>query len=226
MSVVVAGSRALVVGDSGGIGAALAQALRARRVSVTGLSRTRDGLDITDPTSVEANMGRLDGPFDLIIIATGILAPAGKTPEKSLAAIEADTMAKMFAANATGPALLLRHAPRLLDPASPSVVAALTARVGSIADNKTGGWYAYRASKAAANQIVRGAAIEIARKRKHACVVALHPGTVDTPFTAAYAGHAKQPAADAAQNLLRIIDGLRTDQTGRFFDWAGHSVPW
>jgi NAD(P)-dependent dehydrogenase (short-subunit alcohol dehydrogenase family) len=193
---------------------------------VTGLSRSADGLDVTDPVSVDRVLGALDGPFDLIVVASGILAPDGHAPEKSLDAIDAGVMARTLAVNAIGPALILRHAPRLLPRDGRSVVAVLTARVGSIGDNRMGGWYSYRASKAAANQIVHGAAIEIGRKRKEAVVVALHPGTVATAFTADYPGHRKVTPDEAAANLLRVIDGLTPAQSGGFFDWAGEEVPW
>lgn len=133
---------------------------------------------------------------------------------------------RVLAVNTIGPALVLRHVPRLLPRHGRAVVAVLTARVGSIGDNGMGGWYAYRASKAAANQIVRTAAIEIGRTHKAAAIVALHPGTVATPFTRAYPKHRKLPPQSAAENLLRVIDGLGPAHSGRFFDWAGKEVPW
>ena len=218
--------RALIVGASGGIGQALAAGLNARGVAVTGLSRRADGLDVTDQASVTRAMGRLDGVFDLVVVATGILAPEGGAPEKSLSAIDAAAMARVMAVNAIGPALILREVPRLLPRDGRSVVAVLTARVGSIGDNALGGWYAYRASKAAANQIVRTAAIEIGRKRKEAVVVALHPGTVETRFTEGYPGHRKVSASEAAGNLLAVIGGLTPAQSGGFFDYSGAEVPW
>jgi NAD(P)-dependent dehydrogenase (short-subunit alcohol dehydrogenase family) len=218
--------RALIIGASGGIGAALSRALAGRGAEVRGLSRSTHGLDVADQASVDRVLGALDGPFDLILVASGILAPEGHGPEKSLDAIDAAVMARTLAVNAIGPALVLRHAPRLLPREGRSVAAVLTARVGSIGDNRMGGWHSYRASKAAANQIVHGAAIEIGRKRKDAVVVALHPGTVATPFTAAYPGHDKVTPDAAATNLLRVIDGLTPAQSGGFFDWAGKAVPW
>lgn len=218
--------RALIVGASGGIGAALAGALSRRGHDVATLSRRGDGMDLRDGASVTRAMEGVTGTFDLVLIATGILAPEGRPPEKSLAAIDAATMAEVFAVNAIGPALILRHVPRLLPRDRRSVVAVLTARVGSIGDNALGGWYAYRASKAAANQIVRTSAIEIARTHRHAVVVALHPGTVATPFTEAYPAHAKVPAAIAAENLIGVVEGLTPADTGGFLDWAGKRVPW
>jgi NAD(P)-dependent dehydrogenase (short-subunit alcohol dehydrogenase family) len=217
---------ALVIGASGGIGAAFAAELAARGATVTGLSRSGQGLDVTDPASVSRVLGTLDGPFDAILVATGILAPPDRAPEKSLSAIDADTMARIFAVNAIGPALILAHAVRLLPPEGRSVVGVLTARVGSIGDNRMGGWHSYRASKAAANQIVRGAAIEIGRKRKEAVVVALHPGTVETPFTAAYPGHRKSSSIQSVQKLLNVLEGLDPSKSGGFFDYSGAEVPW
>lgn len=217
--------KALVIGASGGIGAAVAAALVARGCEVTPLSRSADGFDVIVPASVEAALARLDVPFDLIFVALGILAPPGGAPEKSLTAIDGAAMARVMATNTIGPALILRHVPRLL--ASDGRVAVLSARVGSIGDNGIGGWYSYRASKAALNQIVHGAAIELHRSHKQSVCVALHPGTVDTPFTAKYAGRHSTVAPDlAAANLLAVIDGLSPEQTGGFFDYAGDTVPW
>lgn len=218
--------RALIIGTSGGIGAAVAAALTARGIEVTGLSRSANELDVTDDASVEQVLGVLEGPYDLIFIASGILAPKDGRPERSLAEINGPAMASVLAVNAIGPALILRHAPRLLPREGRSVVAVLTARVGSIGDNNLGGWYAYRASKAAANQIVRTASIEIGRKRKDAIVVALHPGTVATPFTESYPAHKKVTPETSADNLLQVIDGLGPADTGSFFDWSGEEVPW
>jgi NAD(P)-dependent dehydrogenase (short-subunit alcohol dehydrogenase family) len=218
--------RALVIGATGGIGGAVAAALRGRGVAVVGLSRA-EGLDVTAPASVARVMGALEGPFDLVFVAVGVLAQAGGAPEKTLRAIEAAAMAEVFAVNTIGPALVLREVPRLLPRAGRSVVAVLSARVGSIGDNRLGGWHSYRASKAALNQIVRGAAIELARSHREAVCVALHPGTVATRFTAAYRGrHAAVTPEAAAENLLAVIDAVTPAQTGGFLDWAGEVVPW
>ena len=217
--------RALVIGASGGIGAALAEALQARGAEVTRLSRRDDGFEVTDAQVVARVMGGIDGPFDTILVAIGILAPEGQGPEKSLSAIDPAAMARLFAVNAIGPALILRHLARLLAPGGRAGV--LSARVGSIGDNAIGGWHGYRASKAALNQIVHGAAIELARHDRGAILVALHPGTVETAFTAAYAGrHRMVPAQEAAQNLLQVIEGLDPSQSGGFYDWRGEEVPW
>ena len=214
-----------MVGASGGIGAALAAALQARGAEVVGLSRSADGLDLRDGASVERVMGAVEGPFDLILLATGILAPRGRAPEKALTQIDAGAMAEVMAVNAVGPALVLRHAPRLLPRRGRSALGVLSARVGSIGDNGLGGWHAYRASKAALNMVVRGAAVELARTHPGAVVAALHPGTVETPFTAAYApAHGKVAAGEAAGRLLAVMDGLA--ETGVFRDAEGRAMPW
>ena len=217
--------KALVIGASGGIGSAVAWELNERGYSVTGLSRSGDGLDVTDAASVERVLGGLEGPFDVVFIAIGTLA-AGGAPEKALGAVTAQAMQDVYAVNAIGPALILVQIERLLPREAPSFVGVLSARVGSIGDNKIGGWYSYRASKAALNQIVHGAAIEIGRKRKDAVVVSLHPGTVETEFTANYGAHKKVSAPEAASNLCNVLLGLEASQSGEFFDYAGAVVPW
>ena len=220
-------TRTLIIGASGGIGAALTHAIEAQGADVIGLSRSADGLDVTDDASVARHLDPLDGPFERLIVATGALEIAGAEPEKSLRHIMAQTMADQFAVNAIGPALILRHAARLLPRKGPSTCAVLTARVGSIGDNRLGGWYSYRAAKAAANQIVRTAAIELARTHKELACVALHPGTVQTAFTEKYVGrHPAVPAPEAAANILSVLDGLTSADTGKFFDWAGKEVAW
>ncbi len=217
----------LILGASGGIGSAVARAARARGDEVTGLSRAHDGFDITSEPSVGTHLDRLDGPFDVILVATGALEIDDAAPEKTIKSVTAKAMMDQFALNAIGPALVLCHAARLLPRDRPSVFAVLSARVGSIGDNRIGGWVSYRSAKAAVNQVVRTASIELSRTHKKAACVALHPGTVQTPFTEKYLGrHPSVPAADAAQNLLNVIDGLSAGQTGCFFDWAGKEVPW
>lgn len=219
--------RALVIGASGGIGAEISRQLAGSGWDVTRLSRTQDGLDITDPASVDRHMGDINGAFDLVFVAVGILAPDGTGPEKSLNAITAGDMAQVMAVNAIGPALILSHVAGLIPKDRRCVIAVLSARVGSIGDNQIGGWYSYRASKAALNQIVHGAAIELGRSHKGSICVALHPGTVETPFTADYAGrHKTVPAETAAANLLAVIDGLTSDHSGGFYDYAAKEIPW
>ena len=211
--------RSLVIGATGGIGGAVAAALASRGEVVT-LSRS-NGLDVTDEASVGAALGGLDGTFDLIFVATGALG----TPEKALRAVTAEEMTRQFAVNAIGPALILKHALRLLPRDRRAVFAALSARVGSIGDNGLGGWYSYRASKAALNQLLKTASVEVARSHRQAIIAGLHPGTVDTAFTTGY-GHDKVSPDQAAANLLSVFDALTPAQTGGFFDYAGKVIPW
>lgn len=219
--------KVLIIGASGGIGAALCAAFEARGAQVVARSRSKDGLDLTDEASVEAHLSTVEGPFDTLIVTTGALEINGAAPEKTVRAVTAQAMADQFAVNAIGPALVLRHAARLLRRDGRSVCAVLTARVGSIGDNRIGGWTSYRAAKAAMNQIVHTTAIELARTHPEMICVALHPGTVETPFTQKYLGrHPAVPAAEAAQNLLAVVDGLTASQTGGFFDWAGKQIAW
>ena len=219
--------KALIIGASGGIGSALAQALAARGVAVTGLSRSGDGLDVTDEGSVRAALERLDGPCDLVLVATGALEIGGARPEKALKQVSAQAMTDQFALNCVGPSLVFKHAMRLLPRDRRCVFAALSARVGSIGDNEFGGWYSYRTAKAALNQMIHTGAIELARSHREAICVALHPGTVATAFTEKYLGrHPSVPPQEAAQNLLAVIDDLTPAESGQFFDWQGKRVPW
>ncbi|SPF77949.1 SDR family NAD(P)-dependent oxidoreductase [Pseudoprimorskyibacter insulae] len=219
--------RALVIGSTGGIGAALVTALTSRGAEVTGLSRRGDGLDITDASAISRRFAALSPGYDLIFTATGALEVNGAAPEKALSALTPKAMADQFAVNAIGPMMVLQQAQPLLARDRRAVIATLSARVGSIGDNRLGGWHSYRMAKAALNQGIRGAAIELARTHKQAICVALHPGTVETEFTRKYLGrHPAVPPAEAAENLLRVIAGLTPGDTGQFYDWAGKRVPW
>ena len=215
--------RALVIGAAGGIGAALLANL-AQKGEGIGLSRA-DGLDITDEASIAAVLGGLSGQFDLIFIATGALAAKGQNPEKSLRALNAQSLAAQFAVNAIGPALLVKHLIRFLPKDRPAHLGVLSARVGSIGDNALGGWYAYRASKAALNQLIHTAAIELARSHPMATLACLHPGTVATDFSADYTA-AKFPPDLAAAQLISVLTALTPSQTGGFYDWGAKQIPW
>ena len=219
-------TRSLIVGASGGIGHALAQELQDRGQSVTTVSRSIDGLDVTDEKSIASCLGRLDGFFDRIIVATGALSTGGHGPEKTLRSLDAGAIAAQFALNATGPALIMKHSLRLMPRDRRSVFVALSARVGSIADNRLGGWYSYRASKAALNQLIHTAAIEVARSHPKAICAVLHPGTVATDFTKNYRSHDMVAPQKAAANLLGVMDGLTASETGGFYDWNGQQVAW
>lgn len=219
--------RILVIGASGGIGAAMAAQARAEGGEVTALSRSHDGLDLTKEATIAAVLGALDGAYDRILVTTGALEIDGSSPEKTLRALSGPAMMAQFALNALGPALVLKHAARLLPRDRPAVFAALSARVGSIGDNRAGGWYGYRAAKAALNQLIHSGAIELARSHPHLACVVLHPGTVQTPLTAAYAGrHPTVTAPEAAARLWAVIDSLSAAETGGFFDASGAPVVW
>lgn len=219
--------RILVIGGSGGIGRAMVAQANAEGHAVTVLSRSRDGLDVTDEVSVARVLGDLSGVYDRIVVTTGGLEIDGRGPEKSLRSVTSEGMLAQMMLNAVGPVLVLKHAARLLPRDGPSVFAVLSARVGSIGDNRAGGWYSYRAAKAALNQLIHTGAIELARTHPQLACVLLHPGTVQTSLTANYAArHPTVTATEAAGNLWRVIDGLTPSETGMFFDWAGKRVPW
>lgn len=219
--------RALVIGASGGIGRALVAALEAKDTEVVGLSRSGHGLDLTDEASIIRVLGALEGSFDTMVVATGALEIGAFRPEKSLRALDPAALAAQFALNAIGPALILKHALRLLPKDRPVRFAALSARVASIGDNALGGWYSYRAAKAALNQLIHSAAIEVARSHPQAVVALMHPGTVATGFGAAYIGnHPTVTPAVAAANVLTVLSGLTPADTGGFFDWAGKRIVW
>ena len=163
-----------------------------------------------------------------MIVATGMLHDGGRGPERALRDLDPAALARLFAVNTIGPALVLKHFAPLLARDRPAVFALLSARVGSIADNRTGGWYGYRASKAALNMIVRSAAIELARSRPQSFCVGLHPGTVDTGLSRPF--QARVPAARlftpeiAARHLLEVIGRLAPGDTGRCFAWDGTEI--
>ena len=226
---------ALIIGASGGIGAALAD--EAEKLpwvnSVTTLSRRDDGFDLCNEDSVATAAATVSGrTFGLIVNATGALAIEGEDgarvgPEKSFQAIDPAIMLRAFQVNAVGGALVFKHFSQYLPRKGPAVFGALSARVGSIEDNLLGGWVSYRAAKAALNQIIRCAAIEQTRRNPESIVVALHPGTIDTPLTRAYAkGRYTATPGDCAQNLFLVLKKLTPEQSGRFFDYAGKEIPW
>jgi NAD(P)-dependent dehydrogenase (short-subunit alcohol dehydrogenase family) len=231
--------RAAVIGSSGGVGGALARLLADSGAAVHAFSRAGtevDGrlvagaIDILEEDSIAAAAARLrqDGPLDLVIVATGLLHDATLGPEKAYRDLDPDTLARYFAVNATGPALVAKHFLPLLNRSGTPVFAALSARVGSIGDNRLGGWYGYRAAKAALNMLIRTLAIELARTRPNAICVSLHPGTVDTalsqPFQRRVAeGQLLEPATSAA-HLLDVIVSLDSQDSGSCIGWDGGRI--
>ncbi len=224
---------ALVFGSSGGIGTAFLSALTDSSYfkMVIGFSRQSSiPIDITDERSLKqaAEAAAAAGEIRFVIDATGYLHDKNQRPEKTWRELDMQMLRTSFAINAIGPALLIKHLLPRMPRTGKSVFATLSARVGSIGDNNLGGWYGYRASKAALNQIVRTASIELARRAPDAICVALHPGTVDTRLSAPFAkqGLQVQTPAAAAAHLLNVLDGLNKEDNGGFFDWRGVPVPW
>lgn len=234
------GRRAAVFGAGGGIGAALVAELAHRGWRVAAGSRNGQGArgahsafacDVTDDASVAAATAQLRGdPPRLAIVATGVLTlPDGTGPERSYRHIDAETMAAVLRINTIGPALVAKHVLPLFGRDCRCVFAALGARVGSIGDNRLGGWHSYRASKAALAMLIRNFGIEMARTHPHAVVVGLHPGTVDTPLSKPFQSNVAEDAlfdpATAAARLLDVLDGLDASASGRSFDWRGDAIP-
>lgn len=233
---------ALIVGGSGGVGGALVAQLMAdagvSRVTVwqrLAVARAPSGrcttqrIDLLDEATIATAAPGL-GEVDLAIVATGLLHDdaANIRPEKTWRAIDPEAMRRSFEINTIGPALVAKHVLPLLPRDRRAVFTVLSARVGSISDNRIGGWYSYRASKAALNQIVRCLAIELAGKRPQAICVGLHPGTVDTalskPFQSNVAEGRLFTADQSAAHLLGVIAKLTPAQSGRLFDWAGQEI--
>lgn len=224
-------SMAVVVGAGGGVGAALVAALAESGHRVAGFGRdTVPPIDLLDEASIAAAAAHVAarGTSALVIDATGFLHDAKFKPERSWRDLDPAHIAHAFAVNATGPALLMKHFLPLLPRTGRSVFATLSARVGSIGDNRLGGWYAYRASKAALNQFMRTASIELRRRAPGAICVALHPGTVDTALSAPFAraGLDVRPPAQAAAELLGVIAALTPADNGGFLDHKGAAIPW
>lgn len=224
------GYRALVIGASGALGSAFCQLLNQdpQCAYVRELGRNSvPCLDLEDADSIASAAAELteEAPYQLILHATGLLHRDEIKPEKSYSAIEADALQSVFQVNTIGPALVLRHFLPLLDPRG--AMAMLSAKVGSIGDNRLGGWYAYRASKAALNMLIKTAAIELARTRPQSRLLSLHPGTVISGLSQPFRGaSAARPASIAAHELLSLIDRLAPADSGNFFAYNGERLPW
>jgi NAD(P)-dependent dehydrogenase (short-subunit alcohol dehydrogenase family) len=222
--------RALVLGASGALGCAFVEALQADTacVEVVGLSRSsQPAFRLEDEASISAAARTLHGPFHLIIDATGALTIDGQGPEKHLGALNATQLTRAFEVNTIGPALLLKHFVPLLVTEQRGIYAKLSARVGSISDNRKGGWYGYRAAKAALNMVLQTAAIEAARKRPQLVVAAMQPGTVASSLSAPFvpAQDCLTPAQSVA-GLLSALDHLPAQAGAHFVDYQGATIPW
>ncbi len=222
--------RVLVLGASGALGRAFVEALQADAAcaEVVGLSRSSEpAFHLEDEASIAAAAASLQGPFHLIIDATGALTLDGQGPEKHMGALNAAQLARTFEVNTIGPALLLKHLVPLLATEQRSIYAKLSARVGSISDNHKGGWYGYRASKAALNMVLQTVAIEAARKRPQLVVAAMQPGTVASNLSAPFvpAKDCLTPAQSVA-GLLTALDNLPPQAAAHFVDYKGAVIPW
>ncbi|MDX3910406.1 MAG: SDR family NAD(P)-dependent oxidoreductase [Sphingobium sp.] len=227
---------AVIIGASGGIGRALEAALVEEGAFevVHGFARSRTGalhIDLLDEMSIAAAAAHVaKGPAPtLVMVATGLLHSGEYGPEKALCDLDADWLAQLYAVNAIGPALVAKHFLPIMPKTGRVVFAALSARVGSISDNRSGGWHGYRASKAALNMLVRTLAIEERRRNDRAIVVTLHPGTVDTALSRPFQGNVQAGrlfnADRAALQLLDVVEGLKAIDSGKLFDFQGEEVP-
>ncbi len=215
--------RAVVIGTGGGIGAALADALEEEENDVVRLARA--DLDLTDEPGIAVAAAKV-AKADMVVVATGLLHDADHGPEKALRDLDPVWLARQYAVNAIGPALVAKHFLPIMPRTGRSVFAALSARVGSISDNRLGGWYGYRASKAALNQLIRTLAVEDKRRNDRGIVVALHPGTVDTRLSKPFQQSGRdlfQPGRAAVQ-LLDVLDALKPSDSGKLFAWDGTEI--
>ena len=234
--------RVAIIGSTGGIGAALVEQLvdspqvsRIHALSRSGRSHPSPKVanltfDFTDENSLIAAAQALEEvkPFDMILVATGLLQGEGIAPEKNLRALSYEGFAKSFEINTIGPAMTAKYFVPLLRRDEKAIFAAFSARVGSISDNRLGGWYAYRASKSALNMVLKTLAIEIGRRFKNQIIIGLHPGTVDTALSKPFQGNVPEgklfTPEFSAEKLLRVIDGVKAEDSGNLFDWAGKRI--
>ncbi|MBY8828251.1 SDR family NAD(P)-dependent oxidoreductase [Hephaestia mangrovi] len=225
----------VIIGASGGIGGALADAIEDEGAydHVWRFARSfvgDDRLDLDDEASIAAAAERVatvESP-SLVIVATGLLHDESRGPEKAMRQLDPAWLARQFAINAVGPALVAKHFLPIMAKTGTPVFAALSARVGSISDNRLGGWYGYRAAKAALNQLIATLAVEQRRHYERSIIVGLHPGTVDTALSKPFQGNVRPGqllAPDrAAMQLLDVIDGLKPADSGKLFAWDGSKI--
>lgn len=222
-----------ILGASGAIGQAFTSRLAQKYPAARLQAFSRSGAQLIDygceqSIAAAAQLAAQEKPLDLVIVANGLLHDSDLMPERSLRDLSAEKFQRIFAANTITPALLAKYFLPKLNKERPSIFAALSARVGSISDNQIGGWYAYRASKAALNMVLKNAAIEIGRRNKQAIVVGLHPGTVDSALSQPFQrnvpdGKLFTPEYSAAK-LLDVLANLTPEQTGKCFAWDGQEV--
>ena len=220
--------RALVFGASGGIGQAFSRFLEDKLGSenVVNVSRSFDGFEISDEEKILKFSESIEGTFNLIVNATGVLQTTEEGPEKTINVVKQKSMIDMMTINAIGPALLLKNFSKKLDKTKFSVFVNLSARVGSITDNRLGGWISYRSSKAALNQIIKTSSIEINRRNKNAICVGLHPGTVKTRFTEKFQNTTETISPDeSVKMMMKVVENLSVDDNGYCFAYDGKVIP-
>jgi len=220
--------RALIFGASGGIGFAFSKFLENKLgiENVIKLSRSFDEFEISDEEKILKFSESIEGSFNLIINAIGVLQTTEIGPEKTINAIKQKSMIDTMTINAIGPALLLKNFSKKLDKTKFSVFVNLSARVGSITDNRLGGWISYRSSKAALNQIIKTSSIEINRRNKNAICVGLHPGTVKTRFTEKFQNTTETISPEeSVEMMMKVIESLSVDDNGYCFAYDGKVIP-
>lgn len=226
-------STTLVIG-TGGLGTALAASLAAPHTQVLALGRqTLPAVDYESEASLAQAAAWTaerctEAPLRCLVVATGFLHGEPGQPERSWTQLDPAYLRHAFGVNAIGPALVMKHFLPLLPRQGPCTATFISAKVGSIGDNALGGWYGYRAAKAALNQLVKTASIEQARRNREAAIVALHPGTVETPLSQPFSknGLNVRPAEVAAAEIAQVLRGLGPQDNGRFLDYRGQTLPW
>jgi short-subunit dehydrogenase len=222
---------ALVIGSSGTIGGAFIDLLENNPLcsSVVGIHRhSEHSIDYQKPDSIEACAAALSqkAPFQLIINTIGVLHSSDWMPEKRLDDLNPEQLMELMTINAIGPALTIRHFSKLLDPKN-SIMVTISAKVGSIEDNRLGGWYSYRASKAALNMLIKTASIEWGRTKPNTALIAMHPGTVNSRLSKPFRGEQiGRPAHDAVADMFRVIESLKKEDSGSFISYSGEKLPW
>ena len=222
---------ALIIGASGTIGSHFVKLLENHSScsKVIGIHRNSPhAIDYSRPETIEESANSLAefGPFQLVINTIGILHSEQWMPEKKLEDLNQDQLSKMFNTNTIGPALTIKHFSKLLDPKH-GVMATLSAKVGSIEDNRLGGWYSYRASKAALNMIIKTAAIEFTRTKPNIALIALHPGTVNSGLSQPFRGQqiGRDPL-EAVNDMFNVLAKVNKEDSGSFLTYAGEKLPW
>lgn len=229
-----------IIGATGGIGSAIIEVMEKQKnvnhiytfskqsQKYKNSKLSNHYINIEDEYSIEKAACSINTKLDLLIIATGILSDRDIAPEKSLRDISYSNFSKILSVNTIGPAIILKYFSPLLNRDKKSVIAAISARIGSISDNKLGGWYSYRASKTALNMVIKNASIELARKYKNTIIVGLHPGTVDTKLSRPFQNNVKNLFTPkySAKQLLKVINNLDSVDSGKVFAWDGTNIPY